>query len=104
MLRSIHEDLYAQLERFTSTEDRWRGHRVKAIDGTSVQMPDTATNQQHYPQPSSQVPGCGFPVVKLVGLLDLNHGGWEDFVESVLRTSELQVLDQLFAFIEPEDV
>jgi hypothetical protein len=104
MLRKIHRHLFAQLERHSSAAIRWRGHRVKAIDGTSAQMPDTGRNQMKYPQPSSQDPGCGFPVVQLVGLLDLNHGGWEDFVESDLKTSETEGFDQLFSCIGSGDI
>ena len=104
MLRKIHRHLFAQLERHSPAAIRWRGHRVKAIDGTSAQVPDSARNQTKYPQPSSQDPGCGFPVVQLVGLLDLNHGGWEDFVESDLNTSETEGFDQLFDCIESGDI
>ena len=104
MLRKIHRHLFTQLERHSTDAIRWRGHRVKAIDGTSAQMPDTARNQMKYPQPSSQDPGCGFPVVQLVGLLDLNHGGWEDFVESDLSCSETEGFDQLFGCIEAGDI
>ncbi len=104
MLRKIHRHLFAQLERHSTAAIRWRGHRVKAIDGTSAQMPDSPRNQTKYPQPSSQDPGCGFPVVQLVGLLDLNHGGWEDFVESDLDASETEGFDQLFGCIESGDI
>ncbi len=75
MIENIHHDIFAQLERHTPSDHLWRGHRVKAIDATSAQMPDTAPNQEKYPQPTSQAPGCGFPVVKLVGLINLIHGG-----------------------------
>jgi len=37
-------------------------------------MPDTAENQHAYPQPGSQKPGCGFPMMKLVGLFCLASG------------------------------
>jgi len=44
------------------------GRRVFAADGTTVLAPDTLANQQAWPQPGSQKPGCGFPIVYLVGL------------------------------------
>ncbi len=53
---------------------RWRGHRLKAIDGTSFQLLDTPENQADYPQPAPQAPGCGFPIVGLVGVVDLEDG------------------------------
>jgi hypothetical protein len=37
-------------------------------------MPDTLKNQKEYPQPSSQKPGCGFPLLRLVGLFSLASG------------------------------
>jgi hypothetical protein len=104
MLCGIHRDILLQLDRNTSGCDRWRGHRVKAIDGTSAQMPDTAANQEAYPQPPGQEPGCGFPVVQLVGLIDLIHGGWEDFVESDTRAGETRGLDRLLTNIGDGDI
>ncbi len=47
-------------------EQRWCGRRVKAYDGTTVLMSDTAANQKAFPQHSNQKAGCGFPLAKLV--------------------------------------
>jgi hypothetical protein len=52
----------------------WNGHPLKVVDGTTVSMPDTPANQQEYPQPSSQKPGLGFPLVRLVVLFSLTVG------------------------------
>jgi len=41
------------------------------VDGTTVSAPDTVENQRVYPQPNTQRPGLGFPVVRLVMLLSL---------------------------------
>ena len=40
----------------------WHGHRVQLVNGSSLAMPDTDANQAEYPQPTTQEPGCGFPV------------------------------------------
>jgi hypothetical protein len=50
------------------------GRRVCVVDGTTVQTPDTILNQEAWPQPSSQKPGCGFPVIHIVGLFCLASG------------------------------
>jgi hypothetical protein len=43
-------------------------HRpVKVADCSTVQLPDTSANQRRYPQPSSQKPGCGLPLLKVPG-------------------------------------
>jgi len=45
---------------------RWHGREVKVVDGTTLSMPDTPANQRAFPQPRSQKPGWGFPLVRLV--------------------------------------
>jgi hypothetical protein len=52
----------------------WRGRDVKVVDGTTLSMPDTPANQRAYPQPASQRPGLGFPVLRLVALFSLAVG------------------------------
>lgn len=48
------------------------GRAVKIVDGTTASMPDTPENQQDYPQPPTQKPGLGFPLVRLVAVLSLS--------------------------------
>jgi hypothetical protein len=52
----------------------WRGRPVRLVDGATVALPDTADNQEVYPQPRSQQPGLGFPLCRLVGLICLASG------------------------------
>lgn len=104
MLQALHAELYGKLDQNLSSQHQWRGHRVKAIDATSAQMPDTGANQAVYPQPSTQSEGCGFPVVQLVGLIDLGHGGFEAFAASALTTGEIRALDQLEAYLSKGEV
>jgi hypothetical protein len=51
---------------------RWRGRAVRLVDGAVVSLPDTAENQQRYPQPRSQQAGLGFPQMRVVGLFCLS--------------------------------
>lgn len=48
---------------------RWRQRRVLLVDGFECTMPDTPQNQREYPQPRSQKPGLGFPMIRVVVLL-----------------------------------
>lgn len=48
------------------------GRPVKVADGTTASMPDTPANQHAYPQPTSQRPGLGFPLVRLVAVMSLS--------------------------------
>ena len=47
---------------------------VRVVDGTGLRLPDTAANQKTYPQPASQKPGCGFPIMYVCALMDLASG------------------------------
>lgn len=76
----VGEALCSFVEARIESHHLWRGHRLKAIDGTSVRLMDTPENQERYPQPSGQKPGCGFPVMGLVGVLDLATGHLADYV------------------------
>jgi Transposase DDE domain len=48
------------------------GRKVRVVDGTFCSMPDTPANQARWPQPPTQKPGLGFPLVRLVAVLSLN--------------------------------
>ncbi len=58
---------------------RWYGYRVKIVDGTTLQMADTASNQSAFPQHPSQGPGLGFPMLRLLGVVSLASGAVLDY-------------------------
>jgi len=64
------------------------GRRVWAVDATSVQLADTPENQEAYPQPTLQKAGCGFPVMQIVGLFNMDTAALEHFVESPWKEHE----------------
>jgi len=83
-------------ERRAAGSPRLQGRPVKVVDGSSVQLPDTAANQKAYPQPSGQKPGCGFPVLKLVALFSLASGALLDVVLGHLRQHDLRLFQRLW--------
>lgn len=89
LLEAVNDSLLSQLNAQLPTSAHWRGLRPRAEDGTSAQMPDTASNREKYPYPHGQEDGCGFPMVRLGGLMDLSHGGMCQFATSDMNTSEL---------------
>jgi hypothetical protein len=54
------------------------GRPIKLVDGTTASMPDTPANQRAYPQPKTQKPGLGFPILRIVGLMSLASGAVVD--------------------------
>ncbi len=78
----LPEGLLATLTRHTGREAdraalsqwRWRGRVVKLFDGSTVSMPDTAKNQEVFPQSRTQAPGVGFPLARIGVLFSLAVG------------------------------
>lgn len=82
----------------------WRGLCVKVIDGTSTSLPDTPKNQRAYPQPGGQKPGCGFPLLKLVGVFSLATGALLDYAKGNKHQHELNLLQKLLDQFKPGDL
>lgn len=74
----------------------WYGLRPKVIDGTTVSAPDTSANQRAYPQSRGQKPGCGFPLIRLVGVFSLATGVLLDYAKGNKHQHELRLLWKLF--------
>lgn len=98
--RRVNDYLNARIQ----PGDTYRGHVVKSIDGSSMALDDTPENQAEYPQPSSQKPGCGFPVMGIMGVLNHSHGGWEDFAEGEQSAHDAPIYRKLFHCFNPNDI
>jgi hypothetical protein len=85
----------------------WLGHQVITADGATVTMADTADNQAAYPQLSSQAPGCGFPIVRVVVLFALSSGVVLDMALGRYKgklTHEVNLFRQIDEIIGKDDV
>jgi hypothetical protein len=86
------------------TAELWHGLRPKLIDGTTVSAPDTSKNQRAYPQSRSQKPGCGFPLIRLVGVFSLATGVLLDYAKGNKHQHELRLLWKLLEGFKPGDL
>lgn len=82
----------------------WRGWRPKVIDGTTLSLADTFENQAAYPQSASQKPGCGFPLLRLVGLFSLSSGALLGYAKGNKHLAELPLLFRLRRWFQPGDL
>lgn len=95
----------AQAARAACPKDRlWRGREIKVVDGSSLTMPDTAANQRVFPQQRMQKPGCGFPIMRFVGLFSLGTGCLLSVVSGSYYEGELSLFRKLWHFLKPRDV
>jgi len=103
-LRTIHRLSADRLEARVSDNQLWCGRRVKVVDGTGLSMPDTPKNQRAFPQPTTQKPGCGFPVVKLVACFSLHSGALIDWVEGTLKNHDYALFSKFLHVFEPGEI
>jgi hypothetical protein len=73
------------------------GRQVYVVDGTGIALPDTEVNQEAYPQPSEQKPGCGFPVLRLVAFMSLATGAVSRYCIGNLHDHEQRLFQNLRA-------
>lgn len=71
VIRRLTREVAERCEEQVPTGWLWKGRHVHLVDGTTISMPDTPANQADYPQPTSQEPGLGFPLARLVVSLSL---------------------------------
>jgi hypothetical protein len=106
-LRRLACTVGRQLEEQAPSDWRWHDHRAILVDGSTCSMPDTAKNQSAYPQPRSQRPGVGFPLLRWVALFGLATGVVLDSAFGPYRgkeTGETALLRQLLDRLQPGDV
>ena len=78
--------------------------RVVVADGTGVSMPDTARNQTHWPQPSGQKPGCGFPQARICACFDLHTGVLLSHAVGNKKSHELPLLRRQWDTFQSGDI
>jgi hypothetical protein len=96
-----------QLEDQAEEQWLWKGRHVYMFDGSTISMPDTPTNQEAYPQPTSQTPGVGFPLARIAAVFSLSCGAILDLglaVYSGKGQGEVTILRQLWDLFRPGDV
>lgn len=103
-IEGVHKSVAASVQHAQGGAGLWCGRRVKVVDGSSVSMPDTPENQETYPQPKTQKPGCGFPVMRIVGVFSLATGVLLDVAKSALSVDERTLFRTLWDVFEPGDV
>jgi len=77
---------------------------VRVIDGTGASMPDTKQNRAKWPYAGNQKKGCGFPVIKLVGLFCLRSGRMIKHAFASWKQSEHTLARQLVGWVKKGEV
>lgn len=100
-IKALHPPLAEALD--TPSEMCW-GRRVLVVDGSSLSMPDTPANQNAWPQPKGQKAGCGFPVMRILGLFSLGTGIWRGLSFGALNIAERTLFHRVRDHFAPGDI
>jgi hypothetical protein len=104
LFQQLLKDLCARLQGYLSDTDKWLGHRVWVVDGSSCSMPDVPALQQAFGQPPGQAPGCGFPVAHLMALFHFQTGMLQRIVAAPMRTHDQTQARRMHDEFSPGDV
>src|ERR687893_647148 len=103
-LQSAVEHTAQVLDAGVSDKHLWLGSDVVSADGTGIALPDTEANQDAYPQPSEQKPGCGFPVLRLVAFMSLATGAVSRYGIGTLHDHEQRLFQALRTHLKRGEV
>ena len=102
-LTDIFEHTTKQQERLSRT-GQLNNRRVIVVDGTGVSMPDTAENQEVWPQSAGQQPGCGFPTARICAYFSLTSGALLSYATGNKKSHELRLFRQQWKTFKPGDI
>jgi|KBSSwiStaDraftv2_1062776.scaffolds.fasta_scaffold333344_2 Transposase DDE domain. len=78
--------------------------RVLIVDGSSFSMSDTPTLREHFGLPPSTIAGVGYPVAKLMGLLDAASGLFVGMLALPLLVHDMRHVVRLHAVLRTGDI
>jgi hypothetical protein len=104
LLESTLADTARAADRLVAPPAFLQGRTVKVIDCTTLTLPDTPENQQLYPQPKFQRPGCGFPIMRLMVIGALRSGAVRHTVRGNYYQHEMRLFHAARSTLAPNEI
>lgn len=102
-VEQAHNRVVGKLDAITPRNGR--SGRVLSVDATCVQLDDTEENLKLFDYAACQKPGCGFPVMQQVALMDLGSGALTDVIATAQRDGESPLFEAgLSHLLQPGDL
>lgn len=103
LITRAHACLRRFFDAHQSEVEGFPGRRIRLVDSTTVTAADTPANQFAFPQSSQAKPGCGFPLVRITALFDLNSASLvkasiTDYCTSELAGAVVDLLEELTSY------
>lgn len=106
-LSDLVKDTASQLVNLTPESWLWNNRSVKLVDGSTISMPDSTDNQAVYPQCTTQKVGVGFPIARIVVIIDYTTGVVLDLAIGSYQgkeTGEHALFRQIISAIDTDDI
>jgi hypothetical protein len=104
VLQQLLRDSSAAMRQEAGDTGLWCSLRVLLVDGSSSITPDTPALQKAFGQPTNQKKGCGFPVPKVLALLDAFTGLVIEMLVFPLFTHEQSQVWKLHPLLKRTDL
>lgn len=91
-------------ERLATVAPRCIGQHVLIVDGSGFSTSDTPELREHFGLPSGTQEGVGYPVAKLLGLLDAATGLFVSMLALPLFVHDMRHVVRLHAALRPGDI
>lgn len=104
LLRQSADAMLAAARASAEKSAEWTGMRAFLVDGSSTITPDTPALRKHFGQPKGCKKGCGFPVPKLLGLIDAFSGLVLEMICGPLYTHDLRQVWRVHALLRAGDL
>jgi hypothetical protein len=79
----------------------YRGLRLVALDGSTLDVPDTAANRDHFGKPGASRGEAAFPQLRLVGIAETGTHGFFAVAHGPYARSEQALAETLFTALKP---
>lgn len=103
-LRKLRHHLASRMEAGVAQGTVPWSRPVKVVDGACFNLPDTPENQAAFSQSKDQRPGCGFPLMRMVGMFSLQTGACLAHADAAYRVAEGTLFRQLWPSMRPGDI
>lgn len=103
LLRSLLERMVA-LAAQSADIPRMIGQRVFVVDGLKSSMSDTTELRKHFGLPSGVKEGVGYPMMQLMGLMDLATGMFATLLGVPLFSHDMRSVIGLHPMLRPTDI
>lgn len=94
------EDLFtvtaAKWEEELSAVDTWRGLKLRALDGSTLRLPDSEANEEVYGRPGSKRAPAAYPQARVITVLGAGSRIMTDFVVGTYDQGEQTLAQLLF--------